>query len=132
LTLVLDRRRRDHERIDRVPASRVPAEGVALERAGGRRTALDRLIAPVNRQAARTFLQEARRKVWLNATALNATRLRGPDDVAHLLAALEEAAGDRCATCCGPAPCCCGSPCAVSASPLGRLREARRPEDAAR
>jgi hypothetical protein len=92
---LLDRRRRDHERIDRVLASRVPAEDVALERAGGRRTALDRLIASVNRQAARTFLKEARRQVWLNATALNAARLRGPDDVAHLLAALEEAAGDR-------------------------------------
>src|SRR5215203_518971 len=52
---LLDRRRRDHERIDAVLAARVSAEDVALERAGGRRTVLDRLIAPANRAATRTF-----------------------------------------------------------------------------
>ena len=92
---LLDRRRRDHERIDGVLASRVSAEDVALERVGGRRSVVDRVIAPLNRQAARTFLKEARRKVWLNATALNDARLRGPDEYAARLADLEEAAAER-------------------------------------
>jgi hypothetical protein len=92
---LLDRRRRDHERIDGVLSSRVTAEDAALERVGGRRTVVDRIIAPANRQAARTFLREARRKVWNNAAALDAARLRGPDDVAHGIAVLEQAAADR-------------------------------------
>lgn len=92
---LLDRRRRDHERIDGVLASRVSAEDVALERIGGRRTLVDRLIAPANRQAARTFLQEARRKVWSNATALDAARLTGADVLARRVADLEEASAER-------------------------------------
>ena len=92
---LLDRRRRDHERIDGVLASRVAAEDVALERAGGRRSVVDRVIAPANRHAARTFLREARRKVWHNAGALDKARLRGPDDLAHGVAVLEQAAADR-------------------------------------
>ena len=54
---LLDRRRRDHERIDDVLAARVGEEDLALQRVGGRRTALDRLLAPVNRQASRLFLR---------------------------------------------------------------------------
>jgi hypothetical protein len=92
---VLDRRRRDHERIDGVLVARVAAEDVALERVGGHRTVVDRLIAPANRQAARIFLREARCKVWLNAAALNAARLRGPDEHDARVADLEEAAADR-------------------------------------
>jgi len=92
---LLDRRRRDHERIDGVLASRVAAEDVALERAGGRRSVVDRVIAPANRHAARTFLREARRKVWNNAAALDKARLRGPEDLAHGIAVLEQAAADR-------------------------------------
>ena len=92
---LLDRRRRDHERIDRVLSSRVSAEDVALERVGGRRTVVDRVIAPANRHAARSFLREARRKVWSNAAALDAARLRGPDVLAHGIAVLEQAAADR-------------------------------------
>jgi hypothetical protein len=92
---LLDRRRRDHERIDGVLAARVSAEDVALEQAGGRRTVVDRLIAPANRAAARTFLREARRKVWNNAAALDVARLRGPDDVARRIGDLEQAAADR-------------------------------------
>ena len=92
---VLDRRRRDHERIDGVLAGRVAAEDVALEGVGGRRTVVDRLIAPANRQAARIFLREARRKVWLNAAALNAARLSGGDEYERRVADLEQAAADR-------------------------------------
>ena len=113
---LLDRRRRDHERIDGVLAARVSAEDVALERVGGRRSVVDRLIAPANRQAARTFLKEARRKVWLNATALNAARLTSPEVYARRRADLEERPPTGCATCCGRARCCCAWPCAASAS----------------
>ncbi len=99
-----DRRRRDHERIDRVLASRVSAEDVALERAGGRRTVLDRVIAPANRSAARTFLKEARRKVWSNVAALEAARRAGPEQLAARVADLEQAAADRVADLLRPGP----------------------------
>ncbi len=92
---LLDLRRRDHERIDEVLASRVAEEDVALQRAGGRRTRLDRLLAPANRQASRLFLRESRRKVWANTGALHAARLRGPDAYAGRLADLEEASAAR-------------------------------------
>lgn len=92
---LLDRRRRDHERIDGVLAARVADEDVALQRAGGRRTAVDRLIAPANRRAARTFLTEARRTVWHNARALDAARRRGDEEYGSRLVDLEEAAAAR-------------------------------------
>ena len=92
---LLDRRRRDHERIDGVLAARVAAEDVALQRAGGHRTVLDRLITPANRHATRTFLREARRKVWRNATTLHQARLRGPEEYAARSLALEDAAAER-------------------------------------
>ena len=60
-------RRRDHERIDAVLASRVSAEDAEL---GGRRGLRDRLLTPLNRQASRRFLREARLKVWHNAIDL--------------------------------------------------------------
>jgi len=98
------RRRRDHERIDGVLASRVAAEDIALERAGGRRTALDRLLAPLNRRASRLFLRESRRKVWANTEALHQARLRGPADYAVSLADLEAASADRVADLLRPGP----------------------------
>ena len=92
---LLDLRRRDHERIDEVLASRVGEEDVALQRAGGRRTRLDRLLAPVNRKASRLFLRESRRKVWANTGALHAARLQGPGAYAARLADLEAASAAR-------------------------------------
>jgi hypothetical protein len=92
---LLDLRRRDHERIDEVLASRVAEEDVALQRAGGRRTPLDRVLAPANRQASRLFLRESRRKVWANTAALHAARLRGPEHYAARLADLETASATR-------------------------------------
>ena len=92
---LLARRHRDHERIDLVLAGRVAAEDTALHRAGGRRTPLDRLLAPVNRRASRSFLRESRRKVWANAHALHAARLAGPASSARRIAELERAAADR-------------------------------------
>jgi hypothetical protein len=97
-------RRRDHERIDGILAARVAEEDLALERAGGRRTALDRVLAPANRGASRLFLRESRRKVWANAHALNRARLDGPDAYARRLAQLEAAAEARVADLLRPGP----------------------------
>jgi hypothetical protein len=101
---VLRRRERDHERIDGVLASRVAAEDAELERAGGRRTPLDRLLAPLNRGASRLFLREARRKVWANTLVLHHARLAGPEAEARCLAALESASAARVADLLRPGP----------------------------
>ena len=100
----MDLRRRDHERIDAVLTARVGAEDAALVRAGGRRTPLDRLLSPANRQAARLFLRESRRKVWLNTGALHAARLEGEAAYAIRLADLEAASADRVADLLRPGP----------------------------
>jgi hypothetical protein len=70
--------------------------------------------------------------VWLNATALNAARLRGPDDVAHLLAALEEAAGDVVRDLLRPGPVLLRLAVRGFGVTLRPAPEARRPEGAAR
>lgn len=101
---LLDRRRRDHERIDDVLAARVGEEDVALQRVGGRRTPLDRLLAPVNRRASRAFLRESRRKVWANTHALHAARSEGRAAYAVRLADLEAASAERVADLLRPGP----------------------------
>lgn len=68
-------RRRDHERIDGVLASRVAAEDDELAAHG--RTLTDRLLQPLNRLSSKRFLRESRTKVWLNTTELQAARLAG-------------------------------------------------------
>lgn len=88
-------RGRDHARIDRVLAARVAAEDGELHRAGGRRTARDRLLAPVNRAASRAFLRESRRKVWSNAVQLDAARRAGSAAFARRVADLEAASAAR-------------------------------------
>jgi hypothetical protein len=88
-------RRRDHERIDHVLVGRVGEEDLALQDAGGRRTVLDRVLAPANRGASRMFLRESRRKVWANTAALHEARLHGPDAYARRLADLEAASAER-------------------------------------
>jgi hypothetical protein len=92
---VRELRRRDHDRIDAVLASRVTAEDVELERTGGRRTASDRALAPLNRWAARAFLREARRTVWSNTAALHRARLAGEATYAVRLRQLEEVSAAR-------------------------------------
>jgi Family of unknown function (DUF5995) len=87
--LVIARRRRDHERIDAVLASRVAAEDVALEAAGGGRALLDRLLQPLNRLGTKRFLREARQKVWHNTGELQRARLAGPEAYRTRLAELE-------------------------------------------
>ena len=83
---LLDRRRRDHERIDRILASRVAAEDIML---GGRRTVLDQLLKPLNRLSARRFLRESRQKVWINLAELQSARAQGPAMYARRLGELE-------------------------------------------
>ena len=62
---LMDRRRRDHERIDGVLAGRVAAEDDELA-AARRARSLDRALQPLNRVASKRFLREARLKVWHN------------------------------------------------------------------
>lgn len=71
---LLDRRRRDHERIDDVLASRIKDEDNEL--AGGKQL-LDRVLTPLNRLGSKRFLREARQKVWHNTHELHAARLDG-------------------------------------------------------
>jgi hypothetical protein len=83
---LLDRRRRDHEQIDAVLASRVSAEDRHL---GGGRTLLDTVLTPLNRLASKRFLREARRKVWHNTEELHRARLEGRPAYERRLAELE-------------------------------------------
>lgn len=84
--VLIDRRRRDHERIDRILAARVAAEDHAI---GGARSLLDRILTPANRLSSRRFLREARHKVWLNAAELQRARLEGENVYDARLAELE-------------------------------------------
>jgi hypothetical protein len=71
---LIQRRRRDHESIDGVLASRVKDEDQQL---GDAKTLLDRVLVPLNRLGSKRFLREARQKVWHNVEELNASRLDG-------------------------------------------------------
>ena len=83
---LIDRRRRDHERINRILARRVAAEDHAI---GGTRSLLDRILTPANRLSSRRFLREARHKVWLNVAELQRARLQGTRTYNDRLAELE-------------------------------------------
>jgi hypothetical protein len=80
-------RRRDHERIDGVLASRVAAEDTEL--AGHGRSFTDRVLQPLNRLSSKRFLREARLKVWHNTEELQRARLGGPAAYDERLAELE-------------------------------------------
>jgi hypothetical protein len=84
--VLMDRRRRDHERIDRILARRVTAEDHTI---GGARSVLDRILTPANRFSSRRFLREARHKVWLNIAQLQRARLEGADIYRGRLGELE-------------------------------------------
>lgn len=86
--VLLDRRRRDHERIDAILVSRVAAEDNEVKRASALGL-LDRVITPLNRASSRHFLPEARRKVWHNTVELHQARVAGPDAYRSRLAELE-------------------------------------------
>jgi hypothetical protein len=83
--VLIGRRKRDHERIDAVLASRVAAENGLL----GPLSVLDRLLRPLNQASSKRFLREARAKVWLNVEQLQAARLTGADAYRQRLAELE-------------------------------------------
>jgi hypothetical protein len=85
---LMERRQRDHERIDAVLSSRVAAEDNELTAAGGQ-TLLDRLLTPLNRLGSKRFLREARQKVWHNTRELHSSRVSGDDDYRVRLAELE-------------------------------------------
>jgi hypothetical protein len=85
---VMDRRRRDHERIDAVLAGRVAAEDDELA-ARSARSLLDRALQPLNRVASKRFLRESRMKVWHNTLELQAARVAGPTSYDERLAELE-------------------------------------------
>jgi Family of unknown function (DUF5995) len=84
--VLIETRRRDHERIDVVLSARVAAEDNELP--GGRRP-IDHLLRPLNRLASKRFLSEARRKVWHNTLELRDSRVSGADHYALRLAELE-------------------------------------------
>jgi len=86
--VLLDRRRRDHERIDGVLAGRIAAEDDELSTQSAKGL-LDRLLTPLNRRASTRFLREARMKVWHNAIELQHARVAGPEAYAVRLAELE-------------------------------------------
>lgn len=91
---LMARRRRDHERIDTLLASRVSAEDALLEgaeKARGQRarSLIDRALTPLNRRATGRFLAESRRKVWQNTAVLQAARARGSQSYRAALAELE-------------------------------------------
>jgi hypothetical protein len=73
---LMDRRRRDHERIDGVLAERVAAEDGELALTGPR-SLVDRVLTPLNRLASRRFLRESRQKVWHNTVELQHARVQG-------------------------------------------------------
>jgi hypothetical protein len=91
---VLDRRRRDHERIDALLTRRVAAEDRQLT-ARTAMSLLDRALSPVNRMSSRRFLREARRKVWRNTGELQRARAEGPEAYAARLTELEALSADR-------------------------------------
>ncbi|HWD81789.1 MAG TPA: DUF5995 family protein [Kribbella sp.] len=73
---LMDRRRRDHERIDGVLAERVRAEDDELA-ASSAKSLLDRVLTPLNRLSSQRFLRESRQKVWHNTVELQQARLDG-------------------------------------------------------
>ena len=102
------RRRRDHERIDGVLAARVAEEDLALQLAGGRRTPLDRVLAPANRVASRLFLRESRRKVWANAQrAARGTKWPARPPTPRGWPSSRPPVPRGWPTCCAAARCCC-------------------------
>ena len=86
--VLMDRRRRYHERIDGVLAARVSAEDNNLS-ASAAKGLLDRVLTPLNRLSSRRFLRESRQKVWHNTAELQRARAEGPEAYAVRLAELE-------------------------------------------
>jgi hypothetical protein len=88
-TRLMDRRRRDHERVDGILVERVAAEDGEVKKATGGLRLVDRAATPLNHAASKRFLKEARRKVWHNTLELHAARLRGEEAYRRRLCELE-------------------------------------------
>jgi hypothetical protein len=86
---LMDRRRRDHERIDAVLLERVPAEDVEVKKVTRGLRLIDQMMTPLNQAATKRFLKEARAKVWHNTLALHEARLRGEEAYRRRLGDLE-------------------------------------------
>ena len=86
---LMDRRQRDHERIDTVLSSRVGAEDAELSAASPGKALLDRALTPLNRLGSKRFLRESRQKVWHNTLELQQARVAGADAYQVRLAELE-------------------------------------------
>jgi Family of unknown function (DUF5995) len=95
-------RRRDHERIDGVLASRVGAEDKVLAAEG--RTIQDRVLQPFNRSGTKRFLREARQKVWHNTMELQRARLASPIEYDVRLGELEVLSAAKIADLLAPGP----------------------------
>ncbi len=94
---VVERRSRDHERIDAILSGRVAAEDGELRKMEqpGDRTLLDHLLTPFNRAGSKRFLKEARGKVWRNAKALSLARRQGLEPLGDRLRELETLSAER-------------------------------------
>ena len=101
--VLLDRRRRDHERIDGLLSARVASEDRELA-ARSSRTMVDRALTPLNRIASRRFLREARQKVWHNTLGLQRARVAGPDAWVVRLGELEVLSAARIVDLLAPGP----------------------------
>lgn len=84
-------RRRDHQAVDTVLASRVASESDQLAGPDGLRL-LDQLLLPLNRWGSRRFLREARAKVWQNTLILHQARGQGTRELESKLQELERLA----------------------------------------
>ncbi len=94
---LVERRSRDHERIDAILSGRVAAEDHELRKMEqpGDRTLLDHLLTPFNRAGSKRFLKEARGKVWRNAKALSFARRQGLEPLGDKLRELEALSAER-------------------------------------
>jgi hypothetical protein len=90
--VLIERRRRDHERIDAVLSGRVAAEDDEL---GTGKSLVDRVLTPLNRLSSKRFLRESRQKVWHNTMELQRARLHSADAYHVRLAELELLAAAR-------------------------------------
>jgi hypothetical protein len=72
--VLLERRRRDHQRIDAVLASRVAVETRLL---GLNHRFRDWVLTPANRWSSRRFLRQSRQDVWSNLEVLRQARAAG-------------------------------------------------------
>ena len=103
--VLLDRRRRDHERIDAVLAGRVSAEDDASSAAG--KTLLDRLLTPLNRQGSKRFLRRRGRRSGTTPRELQRARLEWCGRLSRSIGRTRRCSAPHASpTCLPPGRCC--------------------------